>query len=41
MQGVGEPYLIVKGAASPHDYAMTPSDAAALQEARGDFLDRP
>lgn len=34
MQGVGEPYLIVKGAASPHDYAMTPSDAAALQEAQ-------
>ena len=33
MQGVGEPYLIVKGAASPHDYAMTPSDAGALQGA--------
>jgi zinc transport system substrate-binding protein len=33
MQGVGEPYLIVKGAASPHDYAMTPSDAEALQSA--------
>jgi zinc transport system substrate-binding protein len=33
MQGAGDPYLIVKGAASPHDYAMTPSDAAALQEA--------
>ena len=34
MQGVGEPYLIVKGAASPHDYSMTPADAAALQGAQ-------
>ena len=33
MQGVGTPDLIVKGAASPHTYAMKPSDAAALQAA--------
>jgi zinc transport system substrate-binding protein len=33
MEGVGEPYLLIKGAASPHTYAMTPSDAAALQDA--------
>jgi zinc transport system substrate-binding protein len=33
MQGVGEPSLIVKGAASPHTYTMKPSDAAALAEA--------
>ncbi len=37
MQGVGEPYLIVKGAASPHDYAMTPYDAGALQGADAIF----
>lgn len=34
MQGVGEPQLIVKGAASPHTYALKPSDARALQDAR-------
>ena len=33
MQGVGEPGLIVEGAASPHTYALKPSNAAALQEA--------
>ena len=33
MQGVGAPYLIVKGPASPHSYSMTPSDAEALQGA--------
>ena len=33
MQGVGEPTLIVKGAASPHTYALRPSDAAALERA--------
>ncbi|HYD64233.1 zinc ABC transporter substrate-binding protein ZnuA [Azospirillum sp.] len=36
MQGVGEPALIVRGAASPHDYTMKPSDARALQGA--DFV---
>ncbi|AYD01020.1 zinc ABC transporter substrate-binding protein [Neorhizobium sp. NCHU2750] len=33
MQGVGEPKLIVEGAASPHTYSMKPSNAAALQNA--------
>jgi len=33
MQGVGEPTLIVKGAASPHTYALRPSDAGALESA--------
>jgi len=34
MRGVGEPELIVKGAASPHTYALRPSDAAALERAK-------
>lgn len=34
MQGVGEPSLIVEGAASPHTYNMKPSNASALQAAR-------
>lgn len=33
MAGVGEPALIVKGAASPHTYSLRPSDAAALENA--------
>ena len=33
MQGVGEPRLLVKAGASPHAYALRPSDAAALQSA--------
>ncbi|MGJ7040154.1 zinc transport system substrate-binding protein [Shinella sp. BE166] len=33
MQGVGEPDLIVEGAASPHTYSLKPSNAAALQDA--------
>ena len=33
MAGIATPRLLVKGAASPHDYAMRPSDAAALNEA--------
>jgi len=33
MAGVGEPMLLVKGNASPHDYALKPSDAAALEQA--------
>ena len=37
MQGVGEPYLIVKGAASPHTAALKPSDATALSEAKAIF----
>ncbi|RUM24549.1 zinc ABC transporter substrate-binding protein [Rhizobium vallis] len=34
MQGVGEPELIVDGAASPHTYNMKPSNARALQQAK-------
>lgn len=34
MEGVGEPGLIVGGAGSPHSYAMRPSEAGALQDAR-------
>jgi zinc transport system substrate-binding protein len=33
MAGVGEPVLIVRGAASPHTYALRPSDAGALETA--------
>lgn len=33
MEGVGEPALIVKGSASPHTYALRPSDAGALESA--------
>lgn len=34
MEGVGEPGLIVSGSASPHGYAMKPSDARAAERAR-------
>lgn len=33
MQGVGEPTLLVRGGASPHDYALKPSDAKAIHDA--------
>lgn len=33
MHGVGEPQLLVRGGASPHDYQMRPSAARALAEA--------
>lgn len=33
MQGVGDPALIVAPGASPHEYSLRPSEAAALQEA--------
>jgi zinc transport system substrate-binding protein len=33
MEGVAEPTLIVKGSASPHTYALRPSDAGALESA--------
>src|SRR5690606_8723107 len=33
MQGVGEPALIVEGAASPHTFTMKPSSARAVQGA--------
>ncbi len=50
MKGVGEPKLIVEGAASPHTYSMKPSNARAIQNADlifwmgpnlEAFLDRP
>lgn len=34
MEGVGTPALLVKGTASPHTFAMKPSDARALNSAR-------
>lgn len=34
MDGVATPYLIVKGAATPHAYALKPSDATAIQQAQ-------
>ncbi|RKQ73294.1 zinc ABC transporter substrate-binding protein ZnuA [Oceanibaculum indicum] len=34
MQGVGEPYLLLKGGESPHSYTLKPSDARALSEAQ-------
>jgi zinc transport system substrate-binding protein len=33
MQGVGEPKLIIDGAASPHTFALKPSQAVALEKA--------
>ncbi len=33
MDGVGSPVLIVQPGASPHEYSLRPSDAAALQDA--------
>ncbi|MFC3613816.1 zinc ABC transporter substrate-binding protein [Lutimaribacter marinistellae] len=33
MQGVGTPNLIVQPGASPHEYSLRPSEAAALQDA--------
>jgi zinc transport system substrate-binding protein len=33
MQGVGEPKLIVEGAASPHTYSLKPSNAKTLENA--------
>lgn len=33
MAGVGEPFLIVEAAGSPHSYTMRPSEARALQDA--------
>ncbi|MCE2453228.1 MAG: zinc ABC transporter substrate-binding protein [Nitrospinae bacterium] len=34
MKGVGEPYLLVKGVASPHTFSLKPSDARELERAR-------
>lgn len=33
MKGVGEPTLLVRGSASPHNYALRPSEARALERA--------
>jgi len=33
MQGVGSPYLLLKGAASPHHFQLKPSDARRLHKA--------
>ncbi|MCL2297381.1 MAG: zinc ABC transporter substrate-binding protein [Proteobacteria bacterium] len=33
MEGVGTPTLLLKGAASPHDHALRPSEVAALADA--------
>ena len=38
MAGVGEPYLIMKGGASPHTYRMRPSDAGLIGKARVIFM---
>ena len=38
MAGVGEPHLVIRGAASPHTFTMRPSDAAALEDADVVFL---
>ena len=37
LDGIAEPYLIVRGANSPHGYAMRPSDAQALAHADAVF----
>ena len=37
MQGVGTPRLLVQGGASPHAYALKPSDARLLQDADAVF----
>ena len=34
MVGVGMPALLVKGHASPHSFALKPSDAALVEQAR-------
>jgi zinc transport system substrate-binding protein len=33
MEGVGEPHLLLPGEASPHDFALRPSDARAIAQA--------
>ena len=38
MAGVGEPYLIMRGAESPHTYRMRPSDAGVIGKARVIFM---
>lgn len=38
MAGVGEPYLMIQGAASPHTFSLRPSDAVKLKNAQIIFL---
>ena len=38
MAEVGEPYLIMRGAESPHTYRMRPSDAGVIGKARVIFM---
>lgn len=38
MEGVGEPHLLMRGAGSPHDFKLRPSDAAMLEKAAVVFL---
>lgn len=38
MEGVGEPHLLMRGAGSPHDFKLRPSDAAMLEKASVIFL---
>ena len=38
MAGVGQPHLIVRGATSPHNFSMRPSDAQMLEDAHVVFL---
>lgn len=38
MDGVSEPHLLMRGAGSPHDFKLRPSDAAMLEEAAVIFL---
>lgn len=41
MEGVGEPVLLVRGSASPHSYAMRPSDARQINDANVFFRVSP
>lgn len=41
MQGLGEPVLLVRPGASPHGYALKPSEAAALNNAQAVFFVGP
>lgn len=41
MEGVGTPDLLIPPGASPHDYALTPSRAAALERAQAVFMVGP
>lgn len=38
MNGVGEPHLLMRGAGSPHEFKLRPSDAAMLEAAAVIFL---